>query len=137
MGWRLIRAVRGGLEVGRFDAETLRRWFRRLDEIKEESPDDFDQLRTAAELQLNVMRAMSVNLPTQPVYLSRIRPFGTNKLDCSHVEKMRRSCSYGEPIVVMDNLDGGPLELADGRHRVTAARLNGVRTLRAVRAGSL
>ena len=47
MGWRLIRAVRGGLEVGRFDAVTLRRWFRRLDEIKEEWHDDFDLLRTA------------------------------------------------------------------------------------------
>ena len=137
MGWRLIRAVRRGLEIGRFNSVTLRRWFRRLDEIKEEWHCDSDLLRTAAELQLNVMRAMSVNLPAQLVYLSRIKPFGTDRMDHSQVEKLRRACSYGEPIVVMGNLDGGPLELADGRHRVTAARLNGVRTLRAVRAGSL
>ena len=83
------------------------------------------------------MRAMSVNLPAQPIYLSRIKPFETEKMENSLVEKMQRTGSYGDPIVVIGNLDGGPLELADGRHRVTAARLNGVKTLRAVRAGSL
>lgn len=74
MGWRLIRAVSGGLEVGQYDAVTLRRWFRRLDEIVEESVYDYDLCRTAAELRISVMRSMGVNLPAQPVYLWGLSP---------------------------------------------------------------
>ena len=129
MGWRLIRAVGGGLEVGQYDAVTLRRWFRRLDEIVEESAYDFDLCRAAFGLRISVMDVMSVNLPAQPIYLSRIEPFEMEGLDGTHVEKLRRAGSYGDPIVVLGNLVGGPLELADGRHRVTSARLNGFKDL--------
>ena len=119
------------------DNRTLRRWFARLDAIgSNPAVVDGDIQLMAAQALVQLLRAMSHRLPSQRIELSRIKDFSTCRMDLNLVEEIRQRGDYGEPIVVIGNLYLGPLELADGRHRVTAARADGVRFLNAIMAAN-
>lgn len=119
------------------DKRTLRRWFARLEAIRSDPTvvDGGIQLMADQAL-IQLMRVMSHRLPSKRIGLSRIKDFSTCGMDLNLVEEIRQRGDYGEPIVVIGNLYLGPLELADGRHRVTAARADGMRFLNAAKAAN-
>ena len=124
----LLRTIDGRLPAGAYNAQDLRRWFRRLDEImKVDPPVDYGIWARLDQLHIEVMRVASHNLPAKLVGLNRIGEFeGPKSWDGEYSDI---------PIVVIGNLDGGPLELADGRHRVILARAAGKTAIMAVSIG--
>ena len=112
---RLIRAVKVRLSEGLYNADDLKRWFDCL------ADDDSPEGRM---LQIDVMRLASTSLSSRAIDLERLRPFDDVEVMGSEYIDL--------PIVVIGDLAHGPLELADGRHRVKSARDKGVKSLLAV-----
>ena len=118
---------------------TLRRWFRRLDRIVETASCSTnakaDLFQPAYLARTQLMRAMSCRLPWHLVRLDRIGTFDSNSLDQDWITLLRKSLNARPPIVVLGKMYGASSDklcLADGRHRVTAARANGNAVIRAV-----
>ena len=118
------------LRDGDFEAEGLVQWFLRLEQwsFKEQDTADDDWPETAAavaNVKHRIMRALSKCAEPKSVRLSRIATYQGAKLDEAYVKSLRGG-PYDEPIVVLGEPDDEWVELADGRHRVAAARRDGV-----------
>ena len=119
------------MRTGDFDGPTLRRWYRQLDAWIDRPPNGYPSLLDKAYMRrMIVMHAMSENLPQHNVSVDRILPFSDGGLHGDVVAHYRKH--EGKPVVLIGVPGGGPCELCDGRHRVTAARLEGRRIVRAV-----
>ena len=121
MGIRVRNNIRVRLPEGLYTGKDLRRWYRTLD--SDETVDGY-------LLRCDVMRAASRHLPVKLVRLDRIEPFAQKYMTDSR--NPTGSPDAWPPVVVIGNLLAGPVELADGRHRVTEARRLGLKAIRAV-----
>ena len=127
MGIRVRNNIRVRLPEGLYNGGDLRRWYKALD--SDESVDGY-------LLRVNVMRAASHCLPLCLVRLDRIEPFTQEGMRDDRYPA-RPDLDDWPPVVVIGDLSAGPLELADGRHRVTEARRLGLKEIRAVSIATL
>ena len=81
---------------------------------------------------LAVMAAMSATLPDRQIRLDKVMGYPTGDMDEATVERYRNATEPPPPVVVIGIPTVGPYEVADGRHRVMAARRRGDTTIRAV-----
>ena len=149
MTQQLLDRVRDGLAScearGEYPPRQLRRWFAQVDRVHTSLqksvpigayPTGVPGYVPHMLLLRKVMRLMSKHLPARPIRLARILPFdppiGEDVVDSY---RAHLSLSQPPPIVVRGRHTAGPLELLDGRHRVTVARLADIETLPAVFAG--
>ena len=125
MSRRLLNSIRERMQDDLFNNRDLMRWFRRLDEVC--GTGNVDQAVEAYKLRIDVMRAISARFPGDSMPLAAVKDFKQDGMDWEHVQKLTDAHSYGNPILI--EADG---TLVDGRHRVTAARGNGVPRLSAI-----
>ena len=127
MHTRLLNAVHQRIPNGLYTTSDLRLWFRRLGELQGDLQ-DMEPQTWAYRLLLDVMDALSRGAPSAPVRLDRLQGFGSEGMRDEKVAALRGHVPDSPPVLVTDGW-----EVVDGRHRVTAARQDGLRTIEAVR----
>lgn len=130
------------LKASMFDNADLRRWFRDVDTfmldhgaLEQTHPDLYKQ---CFAVRVTTMRTMSEHLPQHTVLMDRLwprsmsaPPFASADMNTDTVEHYRKH--DGAPVVLIGLPAGcGLFEIADGRHRVAAARLKASDTIHAV-----
>lgn len=128
------------IKAGAFDNEDLRRWFQEIDTFRHAARSD-RALNCLAdrckEVLRPLMRAMSSKLPQHTVKMDRIWPRSSPIMPFSRTDMYHDRIEHyrehdGGPVVLIGLPADGPCEVADGRHRVTAARIEEQETIRAV-----
>ena len=120
--------VRNRLDEGRYDADTLLRWYWL---VKDQIDQNWRVTRAEPldDLMHALMEAMSQSLPSSPVDVERVVPSKT-RLDWHRLERARVDTPH--PVVVLGKLGDEELELLDGHHRVAKAKAVRRETLPAV-----
>ena len=137
-----VSEVATRLKASTFDHADLRRWFREVDTFMLDHGDleqtHSDLYKQCFALRVTTMRTMSDHLPQHTVLMERLwprsmstPPFARADMYADRVEHYQKH--GGAPVVLIGLPAGGGLfEIADGRHRVAAARLKAKETILAV-----
>lgn len=132
------------LKASTFDTADLRRWFREVDtfmldhgDLDQTHPDLYNQ---CFSVRVATMRTMSEHLPQHTVLMARLWPRSMSTPPFTRAAMYRDRVKYylkhdGAPVVLIElpaAAGCGLFEIADGRHRVYAARLKARETIHAV-----
>ena len=132
MTFARIEEITTRLQADEFDNADLRRWWREVEtahrRLFSAPPSQDDLFNKCKELVLELPHVMSRHLPQHDIPVARFSPLISYD-DPDRVEHYRK---HGGDPVILDGPPEAPNALREGRHRLTAARLEGHATIKAV-----
>ena len=120
---RRLGEIDAALAGGAYDAATLRRWFAWIDRARRY------EVECTLPVTMRLGAAMGATLPAVPIRVDSILPFRSRRVYESRVAEYLAARGNHRPVVVVGWPTHGERQLVDGRHRMSAALVLGLKTI--------